>query len=381
VAGTVIEVLRRFLPDFLNADPVLSQEQSRALGAIRHCRTQVMGGEVYACPHCGERHFAYHSCNHKACPQCGRQATQNWVRGELDKRVHAPYFMVNFTLPSELRGLFFGPTAVQAFNAFFSASSKALAQVLARPKWLGATVSGFTGALHTWNQRLLFHPHIHYLVPGAGLDAKGRLVVCKDQDYLAPVSALRRAFVRQWRLHLKELEWRVDPVVWRKEWGVYIKPFGTGVQAIKYLGAYVRRTAIGDRRILDIAEDSVLFSWKDRSGGNKTKTLRIEGVEFIRRYLRHVLPKGLRSVRYYGFCHPAAKKKRLLVQSYSAKLLILEDSPAKPPNPSEASQDYPCPRCGKPMEKTHSISRYGKYKEYRRRGRAPPDSDTLAATA
>jgi hypothetical protein len=297
----------------------------------------------------------------------------------LDKRVHAPYFMVNFTLPAELRGFFFGPRAIDAYNAFFSASSKALAQVLARPNWLGASVNGFTGVLHTWTQRLLFHPHIHYLVPGAGLDAKGRLVVCKDEDYLAPVAALRRAFVRQWRDHLKELKWQVDPAVWNKTWGVYIKPFGTGAQAIKYLGAYVQRTAIGDRRILDITDDSVLFSWKDRSEGNKTKTLRLKGDQFIKRYLRHVLPKGLRSVRYYGFCHPAAKKKRLRVQFYSGKPLILEDSTAKPPNASEPSEDYRCPRCGKPMEKTHSFNRYGRHKAHPRRG--PPEADTLAATA
>ena len=379
MAGTVIEVLRRFLPDFLNADPVLTEEQERALRAISNCRTASMGGELYACAHCGQRHFAYHSCNHKACPQCGRQATQNWVRRELDKRVHAPYFMVNFTLPSQLRGFFFGPTAADAYNAFFSASSQALAQVLARPKWLGASVNGFTGVLHTWNQRLLFHPHIHYLVPGAGLDVNGKLAVCKDDDYLAPVSALRSAFVQQWRVHLQELKWQVDPTVWSKQWGVYIKPFGTGAQAIKYLGAYVCRTAIGDKRILNIGEDAVLFSWKDRSDGDKTKTLHLKGVEFVERYLRHVLPKGLRSVRYYGFCHPAAKKKRLRVQFYSGKPLILDDSPANPPKPSEESQDYRCSQCGKPMEKTHTFNRNGQFKAYPRRG--PPDPDILAETA
>ncbi len=141
-----------------------------------------MGGHLYACKPCGQRAFAWHSCNHKACPQCGREATGKWVQRELGKRVNAPYFMVTFTLPAELRGLFFGPLAKEAYDLFFAAASAALRQKLAAAKHLGAAVSGFTGVLHTWNQRLLFHPHIHFLVPGAGIDVRGKVVTVKKAD-------------------------------------------------------------------------------------------------------------------------------------------------------------------------------------------------------
>ena len=162
-------MLRRFLSDHQRGRPVLHEAQHRAIWAITHCRTATMGGHLHVCPDCGEREFSFHSCNHRSCPLCGRSATAEWVERELNKRVNAPYFMVTFTLPQELRELFFGSQAKEAFDLLFRASSGALSKTLAMPKWLGAQRNGFTGVLHTWNQRLLFHPHIHYLVPSAGL--------------------------------------------------------------------------------------------------------------------------------------------------------------------------------------------------------------------
>ena len=143
-APTVIAALRAFLPGYLRSNPALSPPQRRALWALRACRTPVLGGHVHACADCGERHFAYHSCNHKACPQCGRQATQQWVAREQAKLIGAPYFMVTFTLPSELRDLFFGCDAKAAFDAFFTAASQALSAKLATAKGLRAQVNGFT---------------------------------------------------------------------------------------------------------------------------------------------------------------------------------------------------------------------------------------------
>ena len=261
MAVTVIEALRRFLPAHLDRVAALNRDQRRAVWAITHCRTPVMGGHLYACGQCRRREFAYHSCNHRSCPQCGRSATAEWVRRELDKRVGAPYFMVTFTLPAELRGLFYGTGAKSAYDLFFKATSTALAGVLASPRWLAAQTNGFTGILHTWNQRLHFHPHIHYLVPGAGFDAAGRLTTVKSAQFLAPVPVLRHAFRRHFRKALqaviaKGAEERgeaapsgtnqfakLDPAVWAKDWGVHIQPFGSGANAVKYLGAYVSRTA------------------------------------------------------------------------------------------------------------------------------------------
>ncbi len=349
--ATVLAALRRFLPEFLETAPALADHQRRAIWAITHCRTAALGGQAFGGRSCGQVHFAYHSCNHKACPQCGASATQRWVQRELGKRVNAPYFLVTFTLPAELRGCFFGPHAKEAYDLFFAAVSSSLSEKLAADKGLRAQVSGFTAVLHTWNQRLEFHPHIHCLVPGAGLDAHGQFVRVKNEQFLVFLPHLQNAFRHHLYRLLKEKDWGVDPQVWRKDWGVHIQPAGSGIAALKYLGRYVARTAITDARILAVTETSVTFRWKDRTNGNRTETLTLPGVEFVRRYLRHVLPTGLCSIRYYGFCHPTAKASRLRVQLHSGHTVEFGSVPV--PAPSACPN---CPVCGQPMRRFFSLA-------------------------
>jgi hypothetical protein len=346
--------LRRFLPEFLKDDPPLSPQQRRAIWAITHCRTAALGAQAFACERCDQIHFAYHSCNHKACPQCGAQATAGWVQRELGKLVNAPYFLVTFTLPAELRGCFFGPVAKQAYDLFFTAAASALSEKLAADKRLRACVNGFTAVLHTWNQLLQFHPHIHCLVPGAGLDAHGSYVQVKNHEFLVYLPHLQAAFRQHLHRLFKEHGWQVDPAVWSKDWGVHIQPAGSGAPAVKYLGAYVARTAISDSRILAITHDSVTFRWKDRSDHNQWKTKTLPGVEFISRYFRHVLPQGLRSVRYYGFCHPTAKAKRLRVQLHSGRTVDFAASDLSP-SPVPTCSAPLCPKCGRAMRLIGSL--------------------------
>ncbi len=362
MAATVIEALRQFLPAFLERAPPVSPEQRRAIWAITHCRTPALGGDTFDCERCGRVHFAWHSCNHKACPQCGRQATAQWVQRELAKLVRAPYFLVTFTLPAELRGEFFGPHARLAYDLFFKGVARALSEKLATDKGLRAEVNGFTAVLQTWTQRLEFHPHLHCLVPGAGLDARGHFVRVQQDNYLVFLDHLKAAFPQHLYRLFKENDWNVDPVVWTKEWNVQIQPVGSGVPAVKYLGAYVARTAIRDERIVAVDEHSVTFRWKNRDR-NCIEELTLPGVEFVSRYLRHVLPQGMHSVRYYGFCHPTAKAKRLRVQCHSGLPVQLGD-PTPTVSPSSRSTP-PCPYCGGPTRFLRSLGGFS-------RKRAPP---------
>ena len=304
-----------------------------------------MGGHVHACAKCGAAEFAYHSCNHRACPQCGKEATAQWVERELGKRVAAPYFMVTFTLPEPLRGLFFTPGAKAIYDLFFHAASGALSGTLTSPRWLGAHRSGFTMILHTWNQRLQFHPHIHCIVPGAGLDAVGRVVTVKSPGFLVPQPVLRNAFRRRFRQLLAEPGSgelpAIDPSVWKQDWGVHLQPFRDGRRAIQYLGAYVCRSAISDSRILAIDEKNVTFSWKDRAKGGLRRIETLPGVEFVRRYLRHVLPLGLRAIRRHGWCHPAARDKRERIAFHTGCCLVIGPVEPPPPRPPRL-----CPCCG-----------------------------------
>lgn len=354
MATTVIAALRRFLPVHQREHPHgMSAAQRRAVWAINHCRTAEMGGHLHACSSCHTREFHFHSCNHRSCPQCGKDTTAQWVERELSKRVGAPYFMVTFTLPAELRGLFFTPQAKEIYQLFFAAASSSLKDTLANPRWLGAAHSGFTMVLHTWNQRLHFHPHIHSIVPGAGIDASGRVVTVKNAHFLVPQPALRNIFRARFRDGLAALAKdhplpAIDPAVWQKDWGIDLKPFGSGENIIKYLGRYVCRTAIGDSRILSITDTHVTFRWKDRAKGNAECTETLEGTEFVKRYLRHVLPRGLRAVRYFGFCHPAAKIKHQRIAFHTGRPLLIGTTTIvieKKPHL------ITCACCGEPMQK------------------------------
>lgn len=354
MAAAVIDALHRFLPTHVRENfRAMDPAQRRAVWAITHCRTAEMGGHLHACDSCGKREFHFHSCNHRSCPQCGKNATAEWVERQLGKRVGAPYFMVTFTLPEELRLLFFNPAAKEIYQLFFAAASSALSDTLANPRWLGAATSGFTMILHTWNQRLNFHPHIHCIVPGAGIDAAGRVVTVKNENFLVPQPALRRIFRARFRDALADLAKEHDlptiaPAVWKKDWGVHLQPFGSGETIIKYLGRYVCRTAIGDSRIVAITDTHVSFRWTDRAKGNAQCIETIPGEEFVKRYLRHVLPRGLRAVRYYGFCHPAAKAKRERIAFHTGRPLLIGAAALPPEKPPHI---VPCPCCGEPMKK------------------------------
>lgn len=345
--ATVLGALRRFIPELLQRAPALSPPQYRAIWAITHCRTPALGGRAFACKQCGHVHFAYHSCNHKACPQCGAQAAHRWVQRELAKLINAPYFLVTFTLPAQLRPCFFGPRDQQAYQLFFQAVSGALSEKLAADKALRAPINGFVAVLHTWTQKLEFHPHIHCLVPGAGLNQRNQFVRVKKPQFLLYLPHLQAAFRQHLYRLLKEKDWPVDPQVWRKDWGVHIQPSGSGASALKYLGTYVSRTAITNARMIRVGPDSVTFRWKDRADGNRRRELTLSGVEFARRYLRHVLPAGLRSVRYYGFCHPTAKANRMRVQLHSGRPVQFGDTSTLLAGQA-ASGGRACPRCGQP---------------------------------
>ena len=264
--------------------------------------------------------------------------------------------MVTFTLPEELRSQFFTPAAKQVYQLFFAAASEALRQTLASPRWLGAANSGFTMVLHTWNQRLHFHPHLHCIVPGAGLDSDGRAVLVKNENFLVPQPVLRTAFRERFREKLAALTASgpllpaVPGTVWEKDWGVHLQPFGSGERAIQYLGAYVSRTAIGDSRIAGLTEDTVTFRWKDRANGGAPRTETLPGIDFVRRYLQHVLPRGMKAIRYYGFCHPAAKTKRESIATATGcpPPAVAAEKPAAPARL--------CPCCGQPMVRLLSVS-------------------------
>ena len=320
--------------------------QRKALQSILLCRTEPMGGRRYRCEHCRRDHFAWHSCNHRLCPRCGAAETADWVAAKLENLLPVDHYMVTFTLPVELRELCHRQAEV-FYKLFFACSAQAIKDVLKQPRHLGGQC-GFFGMLQSWTRELTLHPHIHFIVPAVALAQNGRLKRPKNPGWLARGDV----FASRLRTLLLGALGRENPLPAGRinelraiSWNCDVVNFGCGKNAIKYLGAYVRKGPISDCRILGADRQCVTIAVRDRTSGEQ-KALTIDGVEFVRRYLQHALPTGFHRLRYYGFLHPRA---RLRLASVRAQLPVpkeirpVEATPAEPP-------PVLCPRCKAPMK-------------------------------
>jgi hypothetical protein len=341
---SLAEVLREHLPEYMRTHGAyLSAAQQAALGAILRCHSPECGGGIYWCAHCQKAHFISHGCGNRACPQCGHHHTERWIQTQCHRLLPVSYFMVTFTVPEALRALF-GAHPTIMIDVLFAQSSGALADVAAHSKHLGGSL-GMVGVLHTWSRQLIYHPHVHYVVPGIALSDEGGLKAPQKPDYLLPVAVLKARYRNRMREALNqhpELAAQVPSSVWTKGWVINITPVGRGDAALKYLAQYVYKTAISSTRILKDENGRVSFTYKE-SGTDEIKVCTLLAVEFIRRFLQHVLPRGLHRVRTYGWLSPAAKKR------FERVCAILDALAACRPAPALLPVQVPCPECQHPM--------------------------------
>lgn len=350
---TVIDVLERFVADYwIRHGERVTLEQRKALQAILQCRTPQLGGQCYHCGDCAHTHFAYHSCNHRLCPRCGAADTAEWVGAQLQRLLPVPYFLVTFTLPQQLRPLLYG--CHKAIEAFFRTSGQALQEILADPRRTGFAKNGFFGVFQSWDQRMGFHPHIHYVVPAVGLNPKGKLRRLKQAKFLVYAQVLADR-LRTLLLAKFEEQGLIAPTLRGQlrqiKWNADVAPAGRGENAVKYLGQYVHHSVISDHRILAIEGDQVRFRIKNRDTGEH-QTVVLEGVEFLRRFLLHVLPAGFHRIRYRGFLHARAKPTLQWLQ-----VLLDATIPAKQPPSPTAADNRICPHCGRPMRAGQRLAR------------------------
>lgn len=336
------DVLRRYWPQYQRQfSAQILPSHRRAVQAILSCRTAVLGGQIYRCADCRRDHFVYHSCNHRACPQCGQADAAQWVEEQKRKLLPVPYYLITFTVPEGLRP-WLRSHQKQGYAALLRQSAATLQDAAANPKYLGAEL-GFLSVLHTWGRQLQYHPHVHCVVPAGGLSANRlRWRRPPSLDFFLPQQVLAARFRTRLKAALLPLpdSGDIPASVWQKKWVVDVQPAGSGENAIKYLAAYVSRTALGSHRILNADNGHVTFKYKD-SGDGQWRTLRLSATEFLRRFLQHVLPKGLQRVRYFGWLAPAAKARwqrilSLLDYKTPPKVLLAPPVPA-------------CPCCQKPM--------------------------------
>jgi hypothetical protein len=340
---SLAEVLRQYWPQYERQfGSALLPSHRRAVQAILSCRTPALGGQVFRCVDCRKDHFVYHSCNHRACPQCGQANAARWVEQQKRKLLPVPYHLITFTVPAGLRP-WLRSHQKQGYALLLRQSAATLQDVAARPKYLGGEL-GILSVLHTWGRQLQFHPHVHCVVAAGGLRPDG-LRWCRPPatDFFLPQKVLAARFRNRLKAALSETPDAGDlpASVWRQEWVVDVQPAGSGATAIKYLAAYVYHTALGSQRILNADNGQITFKYKD-SADQQWHVLRLSATEFLRRFLQHVLPKGFQRVRYFGWLAPAAKTRW-------ERILALLDWRTPPKQPLPPQPLITCPYCHKSM--------------------------------
>jgi hypothetical protein len=327
----VADVFRRFGPAFRDRHgPSLSTAGWRAMRAVENCRTAALGGHVERCGDCGHQRIAYNSCRNRNCPKCQGLARARWLEDRQAELLDVPYFHVVFTVPAEIEVIAFQNQTV-VYDILFRAASETLRTIARDPKHLGAEI-GFLAVLHTWGQNLMHHPHVHCLVPGGGIAPDGKSWIACRPGFFLPVRVLSRMF-RGLFLHYLERAFAAgelrffsayqplhEPAAFRRyltrvhrtEWVVYAKrPFAGPAQVLDYVGRYTHRVAISNNRLLSMDDGNVRFRWKDYRDGNRQKTMTLDGGEFMRRFLIHVLPDGFHRIRYFGFLGNCQRARKL----------------------------------------------------------------------
>ena len=326
--ATLADVLRQFGPAYLNSH-LLSTPQAKAWRGIVACRTPALGGKRLDCDTCGHSHWQYHSCRNRHCPQCGARAKEAWLQGRLAEVLNVPYVHLVFTLPHSLNGLY-GEHPRWVIDTLFASVAQTLSEFAANPKWMGveAGAPAFSLVLHTWGQELQRHIHVHAVMACGVLDKTGQWATpVHRSDFLFPTPALSAVFRGKFMAVLsaahKNGQIERDPQaahsdwcqrqkqLYKHDWVVYAKaPLGGPAQVLEYLSRYTHRTAISNERIRSINEGEVAFTVRANDKGGK-RLHRMGGTEFVRRFLLHMLPSGVKRIRHYGVLASSCKGEKL----------------------------------------------------------------------
>jgi hypothetical protein len=356
------DVVRRFMGPYQEQfGECMLPSHHRALQDIAQCMTEAMGGEHYHCRECHESFWIYHGCRNRSCPKCHGRQISAWLKARSVEILPCPYFHLIATVPSQLRSLFLRHQKI-LYGLLMKITAESVRDLAARKRFVGAEV-GILAVLHTWTGQLHHHPHVHMLVTGGGVTADGTAWHDAPEDFLVPVRKLSPMIAKRFAAALEkthpELFAQIPAAVWRRQWCSYCKPYGKGQDAVlNYLARYVFRVALTNHRLVAMDDTHVTFRYKDHKTG-QWRTERLEGVQFLRRFLFHVLPKGFHKVRYYGLWHPCKRDRqaraRLLLERTTAAAGqhppafmadIVDAALGQEGEPAPQDHAVHCPKCG-----------------------------------
>lgn len=353
---TVADALRKFAPAYIaKYHKRMPPHHRKVLGLVTRCKTGELGNAMYRCESCQRLHWVGRSCGNRHCPNCQTEKTQQWLAKQTGKLLPVQHFVVTFTVPEELRPLLRAhPEA--GYEAIFAAGSETIRTLLKNPKNLGSEKIGFFGVLHTWGRDpKVYHPHVHFVVPGGGVSPDGSRWVQVNRDQLFHPLPAKRLYKKLFVKALRKagLYEQLPAGVLKFDWVVNIKPVGDGQAVLKYLAPYVYRVAICDNRIVSVDEQGVTYRVKP-SGKHGWKTRQLDGESFVRAFAQHILPSGFRKIRYYGFMSPNCKRQladvRWLVWLWRGWTFWLASAMAQPETIQRKRPK--CPRCGGELELT-----------------------------
>jgi len=285
--------------------------QQKTLRALKDCRTEALGGHVDACDGCGNISISYNSCRNRHCPKCQGHKREEWIQKREADLLPCTYFHLVFTLPQQLNGLALQQPAM-VYDALFKAAWQTLHAFASK----AGVQLGMISILHTWGQNLSLHPHLHCIVPGAGVNKKGRWQHLKHSTkFLFAVKSLSKVFRARYVQYLRQCGFAGKAVIeslFKKPWVVYAKrPFGGPKQVIEYMGRYTHKVAISNHRLTAVDEQQVSFTYKDYRDGAITKTMTLSHKDFVHRFTQHILPHRFVRIRHYGILSSSWKRGKL----------------------------------------------------------------------
>jgi hypothetical protein len=327
--GAIKEIFSTYGPEYISRfSHAVPREHRKVIHAVSSCRSAEYGMIVYTCRECGKSHTVFRSCGNRHCPTCQSHKARQWLAGKLENQLPTHHFMITFTVPEQMRAFIRSNQRI-CYEAMFKASSSTIKTLAANERFAGGDIPGFFGVLHTWGRQLAYHPHIHYIVPGGAFSSEDYSWHASRPDFFVPVRALSALFKARFKDEMKKADLiaSIPSKAWEPAWNKSVE------------------------------NNLVSFHYK-KHGSNRLRTMTLSAMEFLHRFLQHVLPTGFMKVRYYGFMHASS---RISMQDVTLAVEIASDfSQAFPRIPPEPPVYPVCPLCGGKLVYQYSILAFQK---------------------